>query len=104
MTDATLLHDINLTRDDALASKEGLSKDPRSIEDNSNLVPSTHDESSLPPVDGGKDAWLFLTACFVVEALVWGKTLHCFSCHRMLLIQPRLSLLLWYLPGVLLQP
>ncbi|KAK0630770.1 major facilitator superfamily domain-containing protein [Bombardia bombarda] len=26
----------------------------------------------LPPVDGGKDAWLFLAACFVLEALVWG--------------------------------
>ncbi|OTA89201.1 hypothetical protein M434DRAFT_398716 [Hypoxylon sp. CO27-5] len=29
-------------------------------------------EFSLPPVDGGKDAWLFLAACFSVEALVWG--------------------------------
>ncbi|KAK0622954.1 major facilitator superfamily domain-containing protein [Immersiella caudata] len=26
----------------------------------------------LPPVDGGKDAWLFLAACFTIEALVWG--------------------------------
>ncbi|KAK3692616.1 MFS monocarboxylate transporter [Podospora appendiculata] len=31
-----------------------------------------HEFSSLPPVDGGKDAWLFLAACFMVEALVWG--------------------------------
>lgn len=23
--------------------------------------------------DGGKDAWLFLTACFVLEMLLWGK-------------------------------
>jgi len=30
-------------------------------------------EFSLPQTDGGKDAWLFLAACFVVEALVWGK-------------------------------
>jgi len=29
-------------------------------------------EFSLPPVDGGKDAWLFLAACFAVDALVWG--------------------------------
>ncbi|TPX15531.1 uncharacterized protein E0L32_004229 [Thyridium curvatum] len=29
-------------------------------------------ESSLPPVDSGKDAYLFLAACFMVEALVWG--------------------------------
>lgn len=27
----------------------------------------------LPPVDGGKDAWLFLAASFVIEALVWGR-------------------------------
>ncbi|KAJ8130211.1 hypothetical protein O1611_g3416 [Lasiodiplodia mahajangana] len=29
-------------------------------------------EFSLPPMDGGKEAWLFLAACFVVDALVWG--------------------------------
>lgn len=29
-------------------------------------------EFSLPPVDSGKDAWLFLAACFVMEALIWG--------------------------------
>ncbi|KXJ87399.1 major facilitator superfamily domain-containing protein [Microdochium bolleyi] len=29
-------------------------------------------EFSLPPADGGKDAWLFLAACWAVEALVWG--------------------------------
>ena len=33
----------------------------------------TRHEFSLPPVDRGKDAWLFLTACFLIEALVWGK-------------------------------
>lgn len=29
---------------------------------------------SLPPTDGGKDAWLFLLACFMLEALIWGKS------------------------------
>lgn len=29
-------------------------------------------EFSLPRADGGKDAWLFLAAGFVVEAMVWG--------------------------------
>ncbi|KAH8809546.1 MFS general substrate transporter [Flagelloscypha sp. PMI_526] len=29
-------------------------------------------ESSLPPVDGGANAWSFLAAAFVVEAIVWG--------------------------------
>ncbi|KAI6081127.1 major facilitator superfamily domain-containing protein [Hypoxylon rubiginosum] len=33
---------------------------------------SSRQEFSLPPVDGGKAAWLFLAACWVVEALVWG--------------------------------
>lgn len=28
--------------------------------------------SALPPVDGGKDAWLFLVAAFMIETLVWG--------------------------------
>ncbi|KAK1147863.1 hypothetical protein N8T08_000377 [Aspergillus melleus] len=28
--------------------------------------------TQLPPIDGGKDAWLFLAACFVMEALIWG--------------------------------
>lgn len=36
------------------------------------LNPSRHEFGSLPPVDGGKDAWLFLAAGFVFEALVWG--------------------------------
>ncbi len=31
-----------------------------------------HHEFSLPQADGGKDAWLFLAAGFVIEALVWG--------------------------------
>jgi len=34
--------------------------------------PNGNPESNLPPVDGGKEAWLFLAASFVVEALVWG--------------------------------
>lgn len=28
---------------------------------------------SLPRADGGRDAWLFLAATFILEALVWGK-------------------------------
>ncbi|KAJ6016309.1 hypothetical protein N7540_010900 [Penicillium herquei] len=29
---------------------------------------------NLPPVDTGKGAWLFLAACFMIEALIWGFT------------------------------
>jgi hypothetical protein len=34
--------------------------------------PHNNPEFSLPPTDMGKDAWLFLLTCFVVETLVWG--------------------------------
>lgn len=27
---------------------------------------------SLPPVDGGRAAWLFLLGCFVIELVLWG--------------------------------
>ncbi|KAJ5864216.1 uncharacterized protein N7529_006132 [Penicillium soppii] len=30
------------------------------------------DEKSLPPVDGGFHAWMFLGACVMLEALIWG--------------------------------
>ncbi|KAI5461945.1 major facilitator superfamily domain-containing protein [Mariannaea sp. PMI_226] len=33
---------------------------------------SNRHEFTLKRVDGGKDAWLFLAACFVIEALTWG--------------------------------
>ena len=33
---------------------------------------SNHHEDHLPPVDRGKGAYLFLTACFMLEALIWG--------------------------------
>jgi hypothetical protein len=29
-------------------------------------------EANLPPVDRGKHAYLFLAACFIFEALIWG--------------------------------
>lgn len=37
--------------------------------------PRTESEEgfSLPPTDGGKDAWLFLFSCFMLEAMVWGS-------------------------------
>lgn len=32
-------------------------------------------EDKLPPQDGGIQAWLFLAACAMIEALVWGELL-----------------------------
>jgi hypothetical protein len=40
--------------------------------DNNVSNPTQH-EFSLPTTDSGKDAWLFLAACWAVEALVWGR-------------------------------
>lgn len=35
--------------------------------------PSSADSvSALPPVDGGRQAWLFLAGATVIEILVWG--------------------------------
>ncbi|OJD14194.1 hypothetical protein AJ78_05434 [Emergomyces pasteurianus Ep9510] len=34
--------------------------------------PQDHQSTQFPPIDRGKDAWLFLAACFFMEALVWG--------------------------------
>ncbi len=44
-----------------------------------------HEMASLPQVDGGRDAWLFLAACFVIEGLVWGV----YTTYRHLLRKPR---------------
>ncbi|KAL8716152.1 MAG: hypothetical protein Q9220_000057 [cf. Caloplaca sp. 1 TL-2023] len=34
--------------------------------------PGIRREFSLPQADRGKDAWLFLAGCFMIEALIWG--------------------------------
>ena len=73
MNDGIVLHDIPPQNAGTDSLTEGLTNDPRSIEDNGDRVSSNPNDSSLPAVDGGRDAWLFLAACFVVEALVWGK-------------------------------
>ncbi|KAM6481468.1 major facilitator superfamily domain-containing protein [Trichoderma sp. SZMC 28011] len=56
---------------------ESIQLDTTTPGDSSSLspdVPSEHEHEgvSLPPVDTGKDAMLFLTACFIIECLVWG--------------------------------
>ena len=37
-----------------------------------------------PPADRGKEAYLFLAACFILEALVWGqcRPMRCHDRHR----------------------
>jgi len=72
-------------------SKESFALEPDSSEGGNNLAPHHHGYS-LPPVDGGKDAWLFLAACFVAEALVWGKSLYiCLRLFRCLIAWEKCS-------------
>jgi len=63
-------------------------------------------EFSLSPVDGGRDAWLFLAAAFMVETLVWGANPSLWSnedsiadCHG-----TRLPFRVWCLSGALQYP
>jgi hypothetical protein len=69
------------------------------------LHDATHDSStsaegfSLPPTDGGKDAWLCLFACFMLEAMIWGMG-HS-SATILVLTWHRLSIFVWNIPGVL---
>lgn len=41
----------------------------------SSQTQTSSEEASLPRVDGGKDAWSFLAACWVVEAITFGEIL-----------------------------
>jgi hypothetical protein len=46
--------------------------DERNTINHPSAEPARHNGFSLPQADGGKEAWLFLAAGFIVEALVWG--------------------------------
>ena len=49
---------------------QSLPESERQSEDDHEI---TCTEFSLPQADGGKDAWMFLAACFMLETLVWGE-------------------------------
>ncbi|KAJ5737575.1 uncharacterized protein N7483_002700 [Penicillium malachiteum] len=53
-------------------TEKGLRTPPAGSTDTTDLSDVHNDSQQLPPMDGGLDAWLFLAACFVMEALVWG--------------------------------
>jgi hypothetical protein len=67
---------------------------------------ATESEFSLPPVDGGKDAWLFVFSAFVLEILVWGKYFRLArtqtSSTSTLLTIHRVSFRFRYIPRILL--
>ncbi|KAJ9616987.1 hypothetical protein H2200_000708 [Cladophialophora chaetospira] len=47
-----------------LAGNQHLTTDSANVE--------SRETASLPPVDGGKEAWLFLAGSFCIETLLWG--------------------------------
>jgi hypothetical protein len=55
------------------ATESNYNSDQAIISGDDESPPAGITEFSLPPVDRGKDAWLFLAACCVLEALVWGE-------------------------------
>ncbi|KAF1976816.1 MFS general substrate transporter [Bimuria novae-zelandiae CBS 107.79] len=42
------------------------------FEGSHDFEPRGQEAEALPPVDGGRHAWLFLAVCFLLEAVVWG--------------------------------
>lgn len=49
------------------------SADIELLHNNANDSSLSEEGFSLPPTDGGKDAWLCLFACFMLEAMIWGR-------------------------------
>ncbi|KAJ5626742.1 hypothetical protein N7528_004169 [Penicillium herquei] len=56
----------------SIHTEKGLHTASAGSTDSTDLSDAHNDSRQLPPMDGGLDAWLFLAACFVMEALVWG--------------------------------
>ncbi|PKS12687.1 hypothetical protein jhhlp_000895 [Lomentospora prolificans] len=61
--------EINRSGESSATSVRKAASDP---EASTEQLALEREATSLPPMDGGKDAWLFLAATFVVEAFVWG--------------------------------
>ena len=87
------------------------------LDTESNSIETARSEhvSSLPPTDGGWQAWLFLFASFLIEMLLWGESVDlCVSFLTSGAVVPnanahpricvRFSLFIWRAPGVLLTP
>lgn len=65
---------------------------------------SNHHEANLPPVDRGKGAYMFLAACFMLEALIWGMislNLGMRQGRYTNWIYLRFHFLIWNFPGLL---
>lgn len=52
--------------------EEGISLRQLTQTNPDNSQDEARDGSALPPVDGGRQAWLFLAAATMLEASIWG--------------------------------
>jgi hypothetical protein len=52
------------------------------------VTSSTESGSSLPPLDGGLQAWLFLAGCYMIELLVFGTSRVLLLLSAQMLIPP----------------
>ncbi|KAL4901748.1 hypothetical protein BDW74DRAFT_169951 [Aspergillus multicolor] len=57
---------------DEISSSHASSNEAENEKGITTSATSLSNDTSYPPIDTGKDAWFFLAACFVMEALVWG--------------------------------
>jgi hypothetical protein len=66
----TCSQDFQTSEQDRAAAKQQANE-----QDSENGAVSKEKGGTIPRADGGRDAWLFLAACFVFEALIWGAFL-----------------------------
>jgi hypothetical protein len=57
------------------------------------------EDTILPPVDGGQQAWAFMLGAFMIEGLMWGKYL--LSHLNYLININRFPVSFWSLPNIL---
>lgn len=66
------LRDLSPSGSVASDDFDRLLSDDEAVSDESSLHEYTEDGHELPPTDGGRHAWTFLAACWLVEAMIWG--------------------------------
>lgn len=64
------MEEVTRSRLSASEAEKGVHTPPNGTTDGTHLS-NIHD-GAPPAMDGGMNAWLFLAACFAMEALVWG--------------------------------
>ena len=69
-----------MSRNDIHSAGEALGNTAIELQD-AQISQSEREQVSLPPADGGYQAWLVLAGCFVINVLIWG------ACNSMLSLE-----------------